>query len=190
MAFRSRGEYETWRAGRGSDARTEPGESRTSEPGEIELRVSPLYGILVLFLGVVFAALALMPWNKGGPTFRTFCLVLGAAALAGGVVLLRNRSVIVRMTSRALELREAVIPWTEISAVEREYIRRNFWINVHLKTKRTDLDAAALKARAALRALGQSADFDYTILEADLPRSGVWFVEECRRRIAAAETNR
>jgi len=30
------------------------------------------------------------------------------------------------------------------------------------------------------------ADFDYVILETDLPRSGLWFVEECQRRIAAA----
>ena len=27
----------------------------------------------------------------------------------------------------------------------------------------------------------------YTIMENDLPRSGIWFVEECRRRMAATE---
>jgi hypothetical protein len=34
------------------------------------------------------------------------------------------------------------------------------------------------------------ADFDYVILETDLPRSGPWFLEECRRRVAAAEAAR
>ena len=29
--------------------------------------------------------------------------------------------------------------------------------------------------------------FDYSILETDLPRSGVWFLEECRRRVAATQ---
>ncbi len=178
MAFRSREEYETWKGLQ---------ESGRPEPGDIELRFSPLYGILTLFAGVVFVLLGVMPWNKGGPTFRRICLVGGAAAIAAGILLLRRRPVIVRMTSRALHLRGAVIPWKEIRDLEREYSRRNFWININLKTKRTDLDAAAHKARAALRALGRSADFDYTIMENDLPRSGIWFVEECRRRMAAAE---
>jgi hypothetical protein len=205
MAFRSREEYETWKArqansppptAQSSTGKTVPPaadslaglpESGRPEPGDIELRLSPLYGLLTLFAGVVFVLLGLMPWDKGGPTFRKICLVGGAAAIAGGIALLRRRPVIVRMTSRALHLRGAVIPWTEIRDLEREYIRRNFWININLKTRRTDLDAAAQKARAALRALGQSADFDYTIMENDLPRSGIWFVEECKRRMAAAE---
>lgn len=197
MAFRDRKDYETWKArrdGAETSPQARPAESSgrdggvvIPEPGDIALRLSPLYGLLVLAAGVVFGLLGVMPWNKGGPTFRTLCLVGGAACVLGGIVLLRNRAVIVRMTSRALHLREAVIPWAEIRSVEREYLRRNFWININLKTKRTDFDAVAQKARAALRALGQTADYDYTILENDLPRSGIWFVEECRRRMAAAE---
>ena len=63
--------------------------------------------------------------------------------------------------------------------------RRNYWIGVNLKTRRTDLDEVAKKARAALRAMGSpGADFDYVILETDLPRSGPWFIEECRRHAA------
>jgi hypothetical protein len=65
--------------------------------------------------------------------------------------------------------------------------RRNYWIGINLKTRRTDLDAVALKARAALRAMGDpGADFDYTILEADLPCSGPLFIEECQRRMKEA----
>jgi hypothetical protein len=38
-----------------------------------------------------------------------------------------------------------------------------------------------------LRAMGsRGADFDYAILETDLPRSGQWFIEECQRRMAAS----
>jgi hypothetical protein len=33
----------------------------------------------------------------------------------------------------------------------------------------------------------RGAEFDYAILETDLPRSGLWFVEECRRRAAASQ---
>lgn len=108
-------------------------------------------------------------------------------ALAGGVLLLRRRPIIVRLTSSALHLRGVVIPWTAIRGLERIRSRRNYWIGIHLKEKRTDLDSVALKARAALRALGsRGAEFDYAILETDLPRSGLWFVEECERRMAAA----
>jgi hypothetical protein len=93
--------------------------------------------------------------------------------------MLRRRQVIVRMTSSALELRGVVIPWTEIRSVERVRDGRRYWIGVHLKTKRNDLDGIALKARAALKAMGSpGADFDYIVLETDLPRSGVWFVED------------
>ena len=198
MAFRDREEYEAWKARQDradasrrpaeSSARTRPERTAGPEPGDIELRMSPLYGLLTLFAGVVFSLLGVMPWNKGGPAFRTLCFAVGGAAVVGGILLLRNRRVIVRMTSGSLQIPEAVIPWTAIEKLERESSRRNFWIHIHLKTKRTDPDAAALKARAALRALGLSSDFDYTVLETDLPRSGPWFIEECQRRIAAAGT--
>jgi len=113
--------------------------------------------------------------------------MVGLVALAGGVLLLRRRPIIVRLTSTALHLRGVVIPWTAIRSLERVRSGRNYWIGIHLKEKRTDLDSVALKAQSVLRALrDRCADFDYAILETDLPRSGVWFVAECERRMAAA----
>jgi hypothetical protein len=91
------------------------------------------------------------------------------------------------MTASALHLRGVTIPWTEIRSLERVRDRRNYWIGIYLKTPRGDLDSVALEARAMLQAMrSPGADFDYAILETDLPRSGPWFIEECQRRMAAA----
>jgi len=188
VAFQSREEYEAWKRREKTQApAVAPGSPPSSTPDEIELRLSPLYGAMVIAAGLVFTVLGLGRFGKAGSTFYTFCLVVGLVALAAGIGMLRRRQVIVRMTSSALEFRGVVIPWTEIRSVERVRDGRRFWIGVHLKTKRTDLDGVALKARAALQAMGSpGADFDYVILETDLPRSGVWLVEECQRRIAVA----
>jgi hypothetical protein len=188
MGFRSRDDYERWKSERKtSEAPPRAEQTFIPQAGDLELRLSPLYAVVTLGAGAVFTVLGVIPIGKGGPTFRTLCLVVGLLALAGGVVLLKNRPVIVRMTSDALHLQGAVIPWTKIDRLERGYTRRNYWVHVHLKEKRTDLHAAALKARAILRALGDAADYDYAIMENDLTRSGIWFMEECRRRMAAAE---
>ena len=49
--------------------------------------------------------LGLGRFGKAGPTFYTFCLVVGLVAVTAGVWMLRRRQVIVRMTPSALELR-------------------------------------------------------------------------------------
>jgi hypothetical protein len=184
VAFQSREDYERWKSGRGT---SESASERTAIPeaGDIELRMSAIYGVITLFAGAVFLFLGVVPIGKGGPTFRTLCLVVGPLALLGGILLLRSRKVIVRMTRDTLQIPGAVIPWKDIDRLEREYSRRNFWIHIYLRTPRTDLDGVALKARAMLSAMGKPADYDYTILETDLPRSGIWFIEECQRRMSA-----
>lgn len=188
MAFQSREEYEAWKRREKAQAPAgTPDSSPSSPPDEIVLRLSPFYGAMVVAAGLVFTVLGLGRFGKAGPTFYAFCLVIGLLGVVAGIGMLRRRHVIVRMTSSVLQLRGVVIPWTEIRSVERVRDGRRYWIGVHLKTKRTDLDGIALKARAALEAMGSpGADFDYVILETDLPRSGVWFVEECQRRMAAA----
>ena len=190
LAFQSREEYEAWKRREKAQApAVAPGSSPTLAPDEIALRLSPLYGGMVAAAGLVFTVLGLGRFGKAGPTFYTLCLVVGVVALLAGTWMLRRRGVIVRMTSSALALPGVAIPWTDIRSVERVRDGRRYWIGVHLKTPRTDLDGVALKARAALRAMGSpGADFDYAILETDLPRSGVWFAEECQRRVAAAAT--
>ena len=195
MAFQSREEYEAWKRGAAAAPGTgsAPGANDRSSapvasgPGDIELRLSAIYGAIVVAGGVIFAVLGLGRFGKAGPTFYTFCLAVGLLAIPIGIVLLRRRSIIVRMTSSALHLRGTTIPWTEIRNLERVRERRSYWIGIYLKTPRTDLDAVALKARAMLKAMrSPGADFDYAILETDLPRSGLWFIEECQRRMAAA----
>jgi hypothetical protein len=202
MAFQSREEYEAWKrraagqapASGGSDGPAPPRPSTATtataaaaSAGDMELRLSPLYGALVVFVGLVFTVIGLVPFGKAGPTFHTLCLIAGPVLVVIGIVMLRRRKVIVRMTSEALHLRKTVIPWNDIQSFERVRERRNYWIGINLKTRRTDLDEVAKKARAALRAMGSpGADFDYVILETDLPRSGIWFIEECQRCMAAA----
>lgn len=196
MTFQSREQDEAWRrrAERAeldapAPASLSPGATAPSDgrPGDVTLRLSALYGGLVLGAGLVFTAIGFLRFGKAGPTFHTICVLAGLAAILGGILLLRSRPVIVRLTPSALELRGAVIPWGEIRSLERVREGRNYWIGVHLKTPRTDLDSIALKARAALEAMrSRGADFDYVVLETDLPRSGLWFVDECRRRVAAA----
>jgi hypothetical protein len=187
VAFQSREEYEAWKRREKAQApAVAPGSSPSSTPDEIALRLSPLYGAMVAAAGLVFTVLGLGRFGKAGPTFYTFCLVVGLVAVVAGIWMLRRRQVIVRMTSSTLHLPGVAIPWTEIRSVERVRDGRRFWIGVHLKTKRTDLDGVALKARAVLQAMGSPGpDFDYVILETDLPRSGLWFVEECQRRMVA-----
>jgi hypothetical protein len=199
LTFQSREEYEAWKR---RSASPEPGAPTPassapamSEPSggtsdDVRLRLSALYGGLVLGAGLVFTAIGFLPLGKVGPTFHTICVLAGLAAILGGILLLRSRPVIARLTPSALELRGAVIPWAEIRSLERVREGRNYWIGVYLKTPRTDLDSIALKARAALKAMrSRGADFDYVVLETDLPRSGLWFVDECRRRVAAAATS-
>ncbi|HEY4229249.1 MAG TPA: hypothetical protein VGO79_03700 [Thermoanaerobaculia bacterium] len=196
MTFQSREEYE---ARKRRTATPEPGAPAPAAPAlaasahsagtsdDVTLRLSPLYGGLVLGAGVIFTAIGFLRFGKAGPTFHTICVLAGLAAILGGILLLRSRPVIVRLTPSALELQGASIPWSAIRDVERVRSGRNYWIGVYLRTPRTDLDSAALKARAALEAMrSRGADFDYVVLETDLPRSGLWFVDECRRRVAAA----
>jgi len=197
MAFGSREEYEARR-------RVEPtGDAVHESPGvaapvarpagprsvgrtdrsDIELRMSPLYGALVLLAGLTFCVLAVLPQNRGGRNFRIFCAVTGAGAVAGGVLLLRRRGVVVRMTATELHLPGAVIPWEEIRDIRRARSYRSYWIGIYLKNPRTDLSGVQRQAQAILAANQSSlADADYAILETDLPRSGLWFLEECNRR--------
>jgi|SRR5215471_9640723 len=205
MAFQSREEYEAWKrraTGQAAASGSAPSTGRTNplpampsaamtlsgstaSPGDIELRLSALYGAIVVFAGVVFTVIGLVPFGKAGPTFHEICLLVGPVLAMIGIVLLRRRKVIVKMTSDALHLPNVVIPWSEIQSFERVRDRRNYWIGVNLKTRRSDLDEIAKKARAVLKAMGSpGADFDYAILETDLPRSGLWFIEECQRRMA------
>jgi hypothetical protein len=188
VPFQSREEYEAWkRREKAASPPVVPGASPSANPDEIALRLSPLYGAIVAAAGAIFTVLGLGRFGKAGPTFYSFCVVVGLVAVAAGVWMLRRRQIIVRMTSSALELRGVVIPWTEIRSVERVRDGRRYWIGIYLKAKRTDLDGVAVKAQAVLRTMNSPlADCDYSILETDLPRSGVWFVEECQRRIAAA----
>jgi hypothetical protein len=194
VAFQSREEYEAWKRRATAPAPTDatvapPSFPTAAAPDEIALRLSPLYGALVAAAGLVFTFLGLTRVGKAGPTFYTISAIVGVLCILAGIWMLRHRKVIVRMTSSSLHLPGVVIPWTGIQKVERVREGRRYWIGVHLKTKRTDLDGIALKARAALRAMGSpTADFDYSILETDFPRSGIWFVEECQRRIAASAT--
>lgn len=193
MAFQSREEYEAWKrqsasppAGRPTSEAPAP-EPAGGAPDDVVLRLSPLYGGLILAAGMIFVTIGFLRFGKAGPTFHTICVLAGLAAILGGILLLRNRPVIVRLTDSALHVRGVIIPWTEVRDLERVRSGRSFWIGIHLKTPRKDLDVVALKARAALQAMqSRGADFDYVILETDLPRSGLWFLEECRRRIAAA----
>jgi hypothetical protein len=191
VAFQSREEYEAWK--RRAAAPVSPGGpaptvgSIPSASDEIALRLSPLYGGLVAAAGAVFTVLGLGRFGKAGPTFYTLCVVVGLLAVASGAWMLRRRGIVVRMTSSELQLRDVSIPWTAIRSVERVRDGRRYWIGVYLTTPRTDLDGIALKARAVLRAVrSPCAEFDYSIIETDLPRP-VWFVEECGRRIAAAK---
>ncbi len=200
MSFQSPEEYEAWKRRAGSPTAAAAPDPRTAaeaaapppavgDTDDVTLRLSPLYGALVLAAGVVFVAIGFLPFGKAGPTFHTICVLVGLVAIPGGILLLRNRQVIARLTPSALHLRGVIIPWSAIESLERVRDRRNYWIGINLKTKRTDLDSVALKARAALRAMGSpGADFDYSILETDLPRPGLWFLEECRRRVAEAAT--
>src|SRR5262245_33548807 len=151
-------------------------------PGDIELRLSPVYGAIVLFAGVVFTLIGILPFGKAGPKFHTICLLAGPVLIVIGIVMLRSRKVIVTMTSTALHLQGAVIPWGDIESFQRIREARNYWIGINLKTKRTDLGKMARGARAVLNAMGsRGTDFDYIILETDLPRSGLWFIDECQR---------
>ena len=192
MGFQSREEYEAWKRraaaapGSAPDPPPHPKPPPSSGPDDVELRLSGIYGAIVVAGGSIFAVLGLGRFGKAGPTFYTACLVIGLLAIPIGIVLLGRRPVIVRMTASALHLRGVAIPWTEIRSLERVRDRRNSWIGVHLKNPRTDLDGAAQKARAVLEAMrSPGADFDYVVLETDLPRSGLWFMEECQRRMAA-----
>jgi hypothetical protein len=198
MAFGSREEYEARRRVKPvSDAVPQsPGvaapAARSAGPrsvgqadrSDVELRMSPLYGAIVLLAGLTFCVLAVLPQNRGGRNFRIFCAVTGAGAVAGGILLLRRRGVVVRMTATELHLPGAAIPWGEIRDIRRARSYRSYWIGIYLKNPRTDLTGVQRRARAMLAA-SQSplADADYAILETDLPRSGLWFLEECRRRM-------
>lgn len=206
MAFQSRDEYEAWKrraTGQAatssnvaaSDARLRAEASPSTaafadapaSPGDIELRLSPLYGALIVFVGLVFTVIGFVPFGKAGPTFHMICRVAGPAAILAGIVMLRRRKVIVRITSLALHIPGAVIPWIDIDNFQRVREARNYWIGINLKTRRTDLDGVAKKAQKVLHAMrSRCADFDYVILETDLPRSGLWFIDECQRRMAAA----
>jgi len=206
MAFQSREEYEAWKRRATGQATassgTAPADSRfqatakpaatpavtaVASPDDIELRLSALYGAIVVFAGVAFAVIGFVPFGKAGPTFHTICRIAGPLAILAGIVLLRSRKVFIRMTASGLQLHQTVIPWTDIQGFQRMRSRRNYWIGINLKTPQTDLDKIALKARAVPRAMGDpGADFDYVILETDLPRSGLWFIDECQRRMAAA----
>jgi hypothetical protein len=201
MAFQSREEYEAWKRrataptsasapAAPSGATTPPAPSTTiPSPEDIELRLSPLYGALMVFIGLVFTVIGFVPFGKAGPTFHTICRIVGPAAILAGIVMLHRRNVIVRITSSALCLRNAVIPWNEIASFQRFRLARSYWIGINLKIKRTDLGESAKKAEAILRAMGKSSpDVDYVIMETDLPRSGRWFINECERRMAAAAT--
>lgn len=192
MAFQSREDYKAWKAGRTTVPTSAPAPSAPqppgtiSSPGDVELRLSPLYAILFLGAGAVFTFLGLTRLGKAGPTFYSLCLAGGLIAIFVGIVMLQRRKVIVRMTSTALHLQGAVVPWKDIRSVEIVGFRRR-WVGIYLLTPRTDLDAIALKARAAMKAMRYAgADFDYSILETDLPRSGEWFVEACTKRATAA----
>jgi hypothetical protein len=136
---------------------------------------------------VVFTVIGFAPSGKAGPTFHMICRVVGPLAILAGALMLRGRKVIVRITSSALHIPGAVIPWKDIDNFQRVREARNYWIGINLKTKRTDLDGVARKAQKVLHAIGsRCAEFDYAILETDLPRSGLWFIDECQRRMAAA----
>src|SRR5215472_17849622 len=197
MAFGSREEYEARRrAKHAGDAvpqspggaapvaqRAGPRSVGRTDRSDIELRMSPLYGALVLLAGLTFCVLAVLPQNRGGRNFRIFCAVTGTGAVAGGVLLLRRRGVVVRMTATELHLPGAVIPWGEIRDIRRARSYRSSWIGIYLKNPRTDLSGIQRQARAILAANQSSlADADYAILETDLPRSGLWFLEECYTR--------
>jgi hypothetical protein len=198
MAFGSRQKQEAGRARRtagdvpgqreavapaGQAAGPRPIERR--EPADLELRMSPLYGGIVLSVGLTFCVLAVLPRNTGGRNFRVFCGITGVGAMAGGILLLRRRPVVVRMTATELCLPGAVIPWSELQDVRRARSYRNFWIGVYLKNPRKDLDGVSRRAREMLMAQNAPlADADYVIRETDLPRSGLWFLEECRKRMA------
>ena len=194
MAFQSREEYEAWKRRAAAPANAPPsataGGSTTptaGDPGDVELRLSPLYGGIFVAAGVIFTVMGLGRFGKAGPTFYTLSVVGGLLAIAIGIWMLRSRSVIVQMTASALHLQGAVIPWTEIRDLERVRQQRNYWIGIYLKNPRADRDGIARKAQAVLRAMGsRGADFDYAILETDLPRSGQWFIEECQRRMATS----
>lgn len=198
MAFGSREEYEARRRAKpvGDAVPQSPSAAASAarpagprsvgreDRGDIELRMSPLFGALVLLTGLTFCVLAVLPQNRGGRNFRIFCAVAGAGAVVGGVLLLRRRGVVVRMTAMELHLPGAVIPWEEIRDIRRARSYRSTWIGIYLKNPRTDLSGIQRRARAILAA-NQSplADADYAILETDLPRPGLWFLEECRRRM-------
>jgi hypothetical protein len=188
MAFGNRDDYEAWKAQRatGAEAPVVSAAPHVSSPGDVELRLSPLYAICFLAAGAVFVVMGLVP-NKGGPTFHKLSLVGGLVSVAIGVLLYLTRGIVVRMTDQSLQIPGVVIPWRDIREVRRARAGRNYWVGIVLQTPRQDRGAIAQKIVALERAVGsQFADFDYAMLETDLPRSGQWFIDECHRRIASA----
>jgi hypothetical protein len=151
---------------------------------DIELRLSPLYAFLFIGGGVVFVFLGSVP-SKAGPLFHQLAFAGGLLAIGGGIIMYLRRPVIVRLTARSLQLPgRVIVPWEKIDRLERKATMRRYWIYVFLKEPRKDLTPVQIRARQLLRASNSpGADADYSILETDLPCSGVWFVDECMRRV-------
>jgi hypothetical protein len=156
----------------------------------IEIRFSPIYAWLLIGFGVIFFLLAFLV-GRQNVGLAIFIAVASLGGVFGGNYWRRHLHVVARMTPRQLILqRGGTVNWTDIVAIERKRLTIRYrgshesdYVCIKLaagRPVRDGLEGWLDKAKTAV--LG----YDIVVPGSELSCTADWFVEECKKRMAAA----
>jgi len=142
--------------------------------------------------GGAFFLLSFLVGSKN-PGLGVFIAILSVGGVIGGNYWRHHLHVVARMTPRKLVLqRGGTMSWSDIAAIDKKTIRAPYkgvshetsYVCIKLKTPRK----AADKLQGFLDSVKKTVlgGYDIVIGDSELSCSVDWFIEECKKRMAAA----
>jgi hypothetical protein len=161
----------------------------------LEIHFTPIPAWLMIGFGGIFLILAIVLMvlpRAHGVGFGIVLATLSVAAMVGGNIWRNHLPIVARLTNKQLILkRGGSVAWNEIAVIEKKTIRMRYkanrgesdWICIKLKTSRPvekGLNGFFLKLKNAVTG------YDIIVPQQDLSISADAFIEECKKRMAAA----
>ena len=157
----------------------------------IEIRFSAIYAWMLIVFSSIFFFLAVFLIGPKHRPLALFIVMLSIVGIWGGNYWRQHLHVVARLTSRVLVLqRDGTVPWADVAEIEKKSLRvpvhgvrhESEYICIKLRVPRPPKPGAQGIFDQVKSAL---TGYDIIVPQTELSCTADWFIDECRKRMAA-----